>query len=98
MRKPFPRKGTPSWTFSENQRLAVLEFQYALLSMITVILFSIFRPGSIVVDAKLYITNMNDDKRLKICKIADNLLENASMVLLTRRKKSKLNIRSLGNI
>ena len=98
MRKPFPRKGTPSWTLSENQRLAVLEFQYALLSMITVILFSIFRPGSIVVDAKLYITNMNDDKRLKICKIADNLLENASMVHLTRRKKSKLNIRSLGNI
>ena len=66
--------------------------------MITVILYLIFRPGSIVVDAKIYITNMTDDKRLKICKIADNLLENASVAHLTGQKQNKLNIKSLGNI
>ena len=41
---------------------------------------------------------MTDDKRLEICKIADNLLNNASMTHLTGQKKRKLDIKSLGNI
>lgn len=62
--------------------------------MITAILYLIFRPGSIVVDAKIYITNMTDQKRLKIC----NLFDDATMAHLTGQKISKLNIKSLGNI
>ena len=62
--------------------------------MITAILYLIFRPGSIVVDAKIYITNMTDQKRLKIC----NLFDDDTMAHLTGQKISKLNIKSLGNI
>lgn len=40
---------------------------------------------------------MTDDKRLKICEIADNLLDNASMADITGQKINKLSIKSLGN-
>ena len=85
--------------FSENLRVAALVVvSLWSFSNVTEILCLIFRRGSIVVDAKIYITNMTDDKRLKICEIADNLLDNASMAHITGQKINKLSIKSLGNI
>lgn len=85
--------------FSENLRVAdLVVVSLCSFSNVTEILCLIFRRGSIVVDAKIYITNMTDDKRLKICEIADNLLDNASMAHITGQKINKLSIKSLGNI
>ena len=41
---------------------------------------------------------MTDDKRLRICEIADNLVDKSYMAHITGQKINKLSIKSLGNI
>ena len=58
----------------------------------------IFSPGSIVVDAKLYIVNMDDEKRLQLCDIADGLLTDISQANITTKTITNLKIQNLGKI
>ena len=58
----------------------------------------IFSPGSIVVDAKLYIVNMDDEKRLQLCDIADGLLSDVSRPNITTKTITNLKIQNLGKI
>ena len=58
----------------------------------------IFSPGSIVVDAKLYIVNMDDEKRLQLCGIADGLLTDVSRANITTKTITNLKIQNLGKI
>ena len=60
--------------------------------------FSIFSRGSIVVDAKLYIINMDNDKRLQLCDIADRLLTDVSSAKITTKTITNLKIQNLGKI
>ena len=56
----------------------------------------IFNPGSIVVDAKLYIINMDDEKRLQLCDIVDGLFTVVSPANITTQTITNLNIQNLG--
>ena len=58
----------------------------------------IFSPGSIVVDAKLYIINMDDKRRLELCGIADGLLTDVSPVNIATHTITNLKIQNLGKI
>ena len=58
----------------------------------------IFSPGSIVVDAKLYIVNMDDEKRLQLCDIADGLLTDISQANITTKTITNLKIQNLGKV
>ena len=60
--------------------------------------FSIFSRGSIVVDAKLYIINMDNEKRLQLCDIADRLLTDVSSANITTKTITNLKIQNLGKI
>ena len=60
--------------------------------------FFIFSPGSIVVDAKLYIINMNNEKRLQLCDIADGLLTEVSPANITAQTITNLKVQNLGKI
>ena len=62
-----------------------------------IFLFFIFSPGSIVVDAKLYIINMDNERRLQLCDIADGLLGNSSGTTIVGQKITNLKIQNLGN-
>ena len=84
--------------FPENLRLAAFVVLLSSFANVTGIVCLIYRRGSIIVDAKIYITNMTDDKRLKICGIADNLVDKSSIAHITGQKINKLSIKSLGNI
>ena len=58
----------------------------------------IFSPGSIVVNAKLYVINMDDERRLQLCDIADGLLPDVSSVNITTQTITNLKIQNLGKI
>ena len=62
------------------------------------LLISIFRPGSIEVDAKLYIINMDDKRRLELCDIANGLLNDVSPVNIATHTITNLKIQNLGKI
>ena len=51
-----------------------------------------------MVDAKLYITNMDNERRLQLCDIADGLLSNTSGTTIAGQKITNLKIQNLGNI
>ena len=69
-----------------------------ILAVTISIFFSIFSRGSIVVEAKLYIINMNDEKRLKLCDIADGLLTDVSSANITTQTITNLKIQNLGKV
>ena len=58
----------------------------------------IFRPGSIVVDAKLYIINMDDKRRLELCDITNDLLTDVSPENIATHTITNLKIQNLGKI
>ena len=62
------------------------------------VLILIFSPGSIAVDAKLYIINMDDKRRLELCGIADGLLTDVSPVNIAKHTITNLKIQNLGKI
>ena len=62
------------------------------------LLILIFSPGSIVVDAKLYIINMDDKRRLELCGIADGLLNDVSPVNIATHTITNLKIQNLGKV
>ena len=57
----------------------------------------IFSPGSINVEAKLYIVNANDNKSLQLCKITHDLLSKNSDTFATLNVDS-VSITNLGNV
>ena len=69
-----------------------------ILAVTISIFFSIFSRGSIVVEAKLYIINMNDEKRLQLCDIADGLLTDVSSANITTQTITNLKIQNLGKV
>ena len=50
-----------------------------------------------MVDAKLYIINMDNGRRLQLCDIADGLLSNSSGTTIAGQKITNLKIQNLGN-
>ena len=56
----------------------------------------IFSPGNIEVDAKLYIINMDDERRLQLCDIVDGLLTDGSLANVTTQTITNLKIQNLG--
>ena len=76
-------------------------FNTEIIPIVTIfrtMFFSIFSRGSIVVDAKLYIINMDNDKRLQLCDIADRLLTDVSSANITTKTITNLKIQNLGKI
>ena len=74
-------------------------FNTKIIPIVTIsIIFSFFSRGSIVADAKLYIINMNNKKRLQLCDIADGLLADASSANITTQTITNLKIQNLGKI
>lgn len=51
-----------------------------------------------MVDAKLYIINMDTKKRLQLCDIADGLLTDVSSAKFTTKAITNLKIQNLGKI
>ena len=66
--------------------------------VIVLIFFPSFSRGSTLVDAKLYIININNEKRLQFCDIADGLLTEVFSAKITTQTITNLKIQNLGKI
>ena len=51
-----------------------------------------------MVEAKLYIINMDDKRLLQVCEIADGLLTDVSPAYITTKKITDFKIQNLGKI
>lgn len=55
-----------------------------------------FRPGSIIVDAKLYFVNVDDEKRLEICQMVDRFFFPGPLTIIGGLPIIYMKIKSLG--
>ena len=58
----------------------------------------LFSLGSIVAEAKLYMINMDEKRRLQLCESADSLLTDVSPAYITTKTITNFKIQNLGKI